>query len=55
MEVGRLLVLVIALVLFNCCMVIGQADFSYPPVLDETQKPSFDSREVKCLGKYYYV
>lgn len=52
MEVGRLLVVVIALVLFNCCIVTAQADFSYPPVLDETQKPSFESREVKCLGWY---
>lgn len=50
MEVGHLFGLVIAVVLFNCCTVLAQADFSYPPVLDETQKPTFDSREVKCLG-----
>lgn len=54
MEVGRLFGLVIAVILFNCCMILAQQpDFSYPPVIDEySQKASFSSKEVKCLGEY---
>lgn len=53
MEIGHFVGVAIAVVLLNCCAVLAQEDFSYPPVIDEySKKASFSSREVKCLGEY---
>lgn len=53
MEIGHFVGVAIALVLLNCCAVLAQEDFSYPPVIDEySKKASFSSREVKCLGEH---